>query len=123
MNAKLIGVFGVMAVVASGCSKDAEIDEFIQFNSALATEVAQKGEKEGPDAAQKVFDDKKGDLKVRFDKIKDARGFQVSEQKSKALESSVTDSVMKVCGGQITLDKTKSQKFKKLCDDYTETLQ
>lgn len=112
---------GVGALGLVGCSKDAEIDEFIKFNSELAAEVEKKG-KEGPEAATKVFDDKKGDLQQRYDAIKDARGFQVSEEKTKALEANVTESVMKVCGGQITLDQKKSAQFKKLCDDYMAVL-
>lgn len=124
MNAKvMLGVVTAGLVGLVGCNKDAEIDEFIKFNGELATDVAKAGEKDGPDAAQKAFDDKKGDLRKRFEAIKDARGFQISEGKTKALESNVTDSVMKVCGGQITLDKDRAAKFKKLCDDYTAVLQ
>jgi|688.fasta_scaffold1181744_2 hypothetical protein len=113
--------FGVGFFGLTGCSKDAEIDEFIKFNAELAADVEKKG-KEGPEAATKVFEDRKGDLQKRYDAIKEARGFQVSEEKTKALEANVTDSVMKVCGAQITLDQKKSAQFKKLCDDYMAVL-
>ncbi len=124
MNAKvMLGVATMGLVGLVGCSKDAEIDEFIKFNGEVAGDVAKAGEKDGPEGAQKAFDEKKADLRKKFEAIKDARGFQVSEGKTKALESAVTDSVMKVCGLQITLDQDKSAKFKKVCDDYTATLQ
>ncbi len=122
MNTKVVFVLGTLALSLVGCSKNAEVEEFIKFNDELAAEVSKKGEKDGPDAAQKAFDEKKGDLKVKYDAIKDAAGFQVSEDNIKKLGDSVTSSTMKVCGGQITLDQAMSDKFKKLCDDYTGTL-
>ena len=122
MNTKVVFVLGSLSLSLVGCSKNAEVEEFIKFNDALAAELSKKGEKEGPEAAQKAFDERKGDLKTKYDAIKDAAGFQVSEDNIKKLGESVTSSTMKVCGGQITLDGGKSAKFKKLCDDYTGTL-
>jgi hypothetical protein len=112
---------GLGLVGLVGCSKDAEIDEFIKFNAELAADFEKKA-KEGPEAAGKVFEDRKGDLQKHYDAIKDARGFQISDEKKKALEANVSDSVMKVCGAQITLDQGASAKFKKVCDDYMAVL-
>jgi hypothetical protein len=45
---------------------------------------------QGLDEAQKVWDSKKADLKGKWDGIKDARGFQVSEETKKKMTDSYT---------------------------------
>ena len=115
--ALLLVVFG-----AFGCSKNDDVLDFVKFNDEFADTIAAKG-KDGPEAAQKAFDEKKDELKKKYDGIKDARGFQVSEENLKKLETSVGESVTKVCMLQVALDKAKGEKFKKICDDYTGLLQ
>ncbi len=122
MNTKVVLVLGWLALSLVGCSKNAEVEEFIKFNDDLAAEVSKAADKDGPEGAQKAFDAKKGDLKTKYDAIKEAAGFQVSEENLKKLGESVTNSTLKVCGGQITADQAAGAKFKKLCDDYTDTL-
>lgn len=101
-----------MGTLQVGCSKDDDVLAFVKENEEFSKEIKEKGEKEGPEAARKVFDEKKGKLKEKFDAIKDARGFQVKEENMKKLTDGVTASTIAVCG---LGDKA-------LCDDYTGLL-
>lgn len=101
-----------LSIGASGCSKDAEVNEFIDLQTSLAgdMEKAYKGAKEADAdaAAEKIFDAKKGDLQKKYDAIKEARGFQIKDETKKKLEESVTANMLKVC----------ALGSKKLCDDF-----
>ena len=106
-------VVGVgLALGTQGCSKDAEVNEFLELKTSLAGDIekAYKGAKEGDAdaAAEKVFDAKKGDLQKKYDAIKEARGFQIKDDTKKKLEETVAANMLKVC----------ELGSKKLCDDF-----
>lgn len=106
-------VTATLALGATGCSKDAECEAFITENSAFAAAIKAAHEKDGADGARKAFDDKKADLKKKWDGVKDARGFQLKEEMMKKLQENVASSLGEVCGlGDM-----------KLCTDYTDVLQ
>lgn len=130
---KKVGLLLTLAfcLVAFGCSKDAEIDEFIAENDAVMKDMTAKIEADpsaaGIDDAQKSFDAKKDSLKQKWDAIKDARGMQVSEEKQKKLSDSMnnnakalTDASMKNVG-KWAMDKEAMPKFQKLMSDYSNT--
>ena len=106
-----------VAVTASslaGCSKDEDVLAFIKANDALASDI-----KAAPNgiAAKGVFEQKKGNLKAKFDAAKGARGFQVKKENMEALTKSVTDSTMTIC-----MLKLRGNDYASLCDDYTKML-
>ena len=118
MKRLLVGLVAAGALLVTACSKDAEVEEFMKENEALAKEVKSKGEKDGPEAAKKAFDAKKDDLKKKYDAIKDARGFQVKEETMTKLSENLVTAAADVCTLQITTDEDKSKAFRKICDDY-----
>jgi hypothetical protein len=113
------------ALWIAGCSKDAEVEDFIKENDSFAKEIEEKADKEGPEAAKKAFDGRKDTIKTKFDAIKEARGFQVSEETMKKLTESVTKSTTSICGLQLKaiMDEGKSKAYKELCDEYAKLLQ
>lgn len=115
----LLVVFLVMAV--SGCSKDAEVADFIKENESLVAEIKSTRD---PDAARAAFDGKKDALRAKLEPLRTARGFQVKQESMTALTKNLASSVTSVCGLQISAlgDAAKSAKYKALCDDYTQTM-
>ena len=114
-----------------GCSKDAEVEAFINEWDATTAEIVKKIDDnptaEGVDEAQKVFDAKKDSLKNKWDAIKTARGMQISEATQKKLNESteknsklITD-VSTKNAMSLGSDPDAVNKFKKLMDDYGST--
>ncbi len=101
-----------LALGAAGCSKDAEVNEFIDLQTSLAGDIekAYKGAKEADAdaAAEKAFEAKKADLQKKYDSIKEARGFQIKDDTKKKLEETVAANMLKVC----------ALGSKKVCDDF-----
>jgi hypothetical protein len=124
---KLICLFALPLAVATvgGCSKNAEVEDFVKENDSFAKEIEEKADKDGPAGAKKAFEARKDTIKKKFDAIKDARGFQVSEENMKKLTESVTKSTTSICGLQLKaiMDEEKSKGYKELCDEYAKLLQ
>jgi hypothetical protein len=99
------------ALMLGGCGKDAEVEEFIKENDALAKEI--KDSKSAEDS-KKVWDGKKDGFKKKYDGIKEARGFQVKEETTKKLTDSMTASTIAVC------DPTSAGINPDVCKEYTE---
>ena len=126
--------FAMFVVVAfclglTACSKDAEVNAFItEFDSTtkeLISKINANPTAAGIDDAQKAFEGKKAGLKVKWDAIKDAVGFQVSADTKKKLEDTVKknmDDLQKVSSKHeetIASDSQAIQKFTKLITDFT----
>ena len=113
----------------TACSKDAEVNAFItEFDSTtkeLISKIDANPTAAGIDDAQKAFEGKKAGLKVKWDAIKDAVGFQVSADTKKKLEDTVKknmDDLQKVSSKHeetIASDSQAIQKFTKLITDFT----
>ncbi len=109
-----LGICLASSVLAlAGCSKDADCEAFIKSNDDLAK--AAKDAKD-PGETKKMWDDKKSDMKTKYDGIKEARGFQIKEENQKKLAESVTNTVMAVC------DPTEKGYSDDVCKDYQATL-
>lgn len=110
-----------LAIALAGCSKDQAVLDFIKENDDVVAAIKAAPT---PEAAQKAFDDKKDDLKAKFEPLKTARGFQVKQENMTKLTESVSNGTMDVCSLELKAitDAAKSAKYKKLCDDYTETM-
>ncbi|MGC4065008.1 MAG: hypothetical protein QM784_10275 [Polyangiaceae bacterium] len=83
-----------IAMFASGCSKNEEVKEFVKENDALVAEINKSATAE---AAQKAFDSHREALKSKLDSIKEARGFQVSQESQDALAKSVVAGATAIC--------------------------
>jgi hypothetical protein len=127
----LVIVCAISLLVALGCSKDAEINAFITEFDAVTQEIVSKIDSNpsaaGVDDAQKAFDAKKASLKSKWDGIKDAVGFQVSDDTKKKLEDSVSRNIKALIdvsmknGMKMAMDKNASAKFQTLLKDYQAT--
>lgn len=117
-------LLAVFCIAAAGCSKDEEINAFLTEWETVTNEMSAKMETGDVDAARAAFDAKKDSLKTSWDSVKNARGFQVSDETKKKMESdakknmsTLTSAAMKGAykvGG----DKQKSDDMKKLVEDY-----
>ncbi len=112
----------------AGCSKDAEINAFTAEFDATTKEMIAKIDA-NPNAtgvadAQKAFDARKPGLKAKWDAIKDAMGFQVSEDTKKKLEDGIkknmTDlgAVIAKHSDTLSADDDASKNALKLLDNF-----
>ena len=106
MYRKIASLSLMMAVLAlTGCKKDAEINavlaDFDSFTKELVKKVEAQPTAAGVDDAQKFLDSKKADLTAKWDSIKGARGFQVSDDTKKKMEESLKNNFMSVAGLQM----------------------
>lgn len=117
----------------AGCKKDAEIASILKDLDSFTAELAQKidsvqGSIEGIDAAQAFLDSKKVDLKKKLDVVKEARGFQVSDETKKKLTESFTKNITAVASLQLKYvartvkDPRYKAKIEKLISDYRDLL-
>jgi hypothetical protein len=129
MYKKLVAMLLVLAVTAlAGCKKDDEINavlaDFDSFTKELVKKVDAQPTSAGVDDAQKFLDSKRADLTAKWDSIKSARGFQVSDDTKKKMEESLKNNFQSVVGLQVKyMSKTMSDnafksKLDKLVKDY-----
>jgi hypothetical protein len=121
----------IFALGLTGCNKDAEVDAFLTEFESTTAEIVKKIDENpsaaGVDAAQKAFAEKKPALQEKFNAIKDARGFQVSEAKQKEMMERVTKSAMSLSevsqkhAMKLAMDKDAMTKFQNLMKEYGET--
>ncbi len=114
----------VFCLGLAGCSKDAEITTFITELDAVTNEMSKSLEAGNIDEAKKNFDAKKDSLKAKWSGLKDARGFQVSEDTKKKLEDgmkkngeTLQSAIMKGSMKMAT-DKGAIDKMQTLMKDY-----
>ena len=128
---KKLLIFTVLLCCAAfaGCSKDAEINSFMTEFESVTADITAKLEAGNIDAARKTFDEKKGSLQDKWDSIKGARGFQVSEEMQEKLTESVTKNVtaLGMAAGKAKLktisDKDKSTEIDDLLKEYKDIFQ
>ena len=129
----LTAMFVLSLFWLAGCKKDAEIGSTLKDLDSFTAELVQKidsvqGSIEGVDAAQAFLDSKKGDLKKKLDVVKEARGFQVSEETKKKLTASFTKNITAVASLQLKYvtrtvkDPGYKAKIEKLISDYRDPL-
>lgn len=119
-----------LVLALSGCKKDDFARETVGELGKLADDIVAKA-KEGSDrkasvdAAQKLLDDKRGELAPKMKEVMELRGFQVSEDTAAEVNKVRMDAGMKVAGLQIDLmteiagDDELSKKVDKLTDDFS----
>lgn len=129
MKRILVTVLSLFALLLTGCSRDADVEAFISKLDTHTAEIVSRVEKAndrkaGVDAAQKYFDDNKGEIQAAYSSLKELRGFQVKEETVKKLTDSVVSNGTKVAGLKIKLmsetmsDDELDKKLDKLTADY-----
>ncbi len=129
---KLILFMGLVCCLTfTGCNKDAEVDAFLTEFEATTADIAKKIDDNpsaaGVDEAQKAFTAKKSTLVTKFDAIKSARSFQVSEAKQKEMMDRVVKSASALTetarknAMKLASDPEAISKFQALMKDYGET--
>lgn len=129
MRNTLFVLLFTFAAVFSGCSinKDAEINSFITDMDKLTEEIVKAVEEKpstGINRAQQLLDARKNEMKASFEKLKDVRGFQLSEEMKKKFTDSIAKNVEAVNILQIKYveesieDRDFGEKLKKLSTDY-----
>jgi hypothetical protein len=129
MYRKFVALLLVLAVtILAGCKKDDEINavlaDFDSFTKELVEKVDAEPTADGVDDAQKFLDSKKADLTAKWDSIKGARGFQVSDDTKKKMEESLKNNFESVVGLQVKYmskamsDTAFKSKLDKLVKDY-----
>lgn len=127
MRKLTIILLAVFALGLVGCNKDAEIESFLTEFESTTAEMVKKIDANptsaGVDDAQKAFTAKKPTLQEKFDAIKNARGFQVSEGKQKEMMERVTKSASSLSGvsSKLMMDREAMTKFQTLIKEYGET--
>jgi hypothetical protein len=136
MANRILPFFSVLFValmMLGGCKKDDLVNSTCDEIDKLATEIVdtvKKGEtpKDGVDAAQKLLDSKKGDLEPKMKELGELRGFQVSDEATARMTSTLMDAVGKVEGlkidylGESMSDKDLDAKIEKLTGDFSSLL-
>ncbi len=117
--------------ILSACSKDAEVNAFVQELDAATHEIVTTIDAEptaaGVEKAQSAFDNRKAQLSDSWIAIKDAVGAQVSADTKKKLEESVASNMQALTAASIrnmmkmAADKEASAKFQRLMEDYSKT--
>jgi outer membrane murein-binding lipoprotein Lpp len=131
MYKKFASLLIALALLAlAGCKKDAQINavlaDFDSFTAELVKKVDAQPTAAGVDAAQKYLDSRKEELKGKWDSIKGARGFQVSDETKKKMADSIVKNYTTVSGLQIKYmgksmnDPAFKSKLDKLVKDYQD---
>ena len=104
-------------------NEDAKIQAFIDANDTLAKTVVAAAEKEGPTGAEQALISRKVELRAQYLFVRDLKGAQFSPALRTRLEESVKNSTLAVCGLQVKMvNKPDEKKYKRVCDDYVQTL-
>jgi hypothetical protein len=130
MKSTLFVLIVALVAALAGCGgvkKDADVKSFIADIDQVALDIARAVDEKpesGVDRAQQLLDNRKPELKAKFENLKDLRGYQISEGTTKEFSEAVARNVEKVGNLQIkyaekSLDNEKfAQKLTKLADDF-----
>lgn len=119
-------LIAVFCLALAGCSKDAEVSEFMNEFETTTNDVSAKLEAGNVDEAQKAFDAKKASLKTKWDGIKSARGIQVSQETQKKMEEGTKKNMTTLSNASIKAVQAKpsdSAKVQNLVKEFTGIFQ
>lgn len=130
MKSTILGLLILTVLAFAGCSanKDAEVKTFVtevdKITNEITTKINSNPTAAGVEEAQKVLDGKKSDLKSRYDKLKELRGFELSEPVMKSFTDSISKNMESIADLQIknaektVTDEAFGKKLNKLYTDY-----
>jgi hypothetical protein len=118
-----------LSLMLIGCKKDTEINgvlsDFDTFTEDLVKRVdSAQTPARGVEDAQKYLDEKKAELRAKWDSIKSVKNFQVSSETKKRMEDDLKKNLMSVYGLQTKYinESIKDAAFKtrldRLISDY-----
>ncbi len=114
----------LLCIGLGACSKDSEVNSFLQEFETVTKEMTQKIEAGDIDSAKRAFEAKKDSLKTSWDGIKTARGFQVSAETKTKMEESVKKNISALTSatikGAVKLggDKAKAEAMQALLKEF-----
>ena len=119
------------SLLLAGCKKDAEINSVLADFNTFTNELVNKVDSastpaSGVDAAQKYLDEKKTELRAKWDSIKTVKNFQVSAETKKRMEDDLKKNLLSVYGLQnkyldeAIKDPAFKAKMNKLVNDYKD---
>jgi hypothetical protein len=118
-------------LMLTGCKKDAEIKVVLADFDSFTAELLKKVETAqtpalGVDEAQKYLDERKSELRAKWDSIKSVKNFQVSDETKKSMQEDLKKNLLSVYGlqskyiDQSIKDAAFKTKLDKLINDYKE---
>ncbi len=116
----------ILCAALIGCSKDGEITSFLTDWEVVTNEMVKKIDEGDIDGAKSAFDAKKDSLKTKWESVKTARGFQVSDDMQKKMTDSATKNMSALSGSatknlmKLAADKPKMDKLQALIKDYSD---
>lgn len=123
---KLVSVLILMLGLSfTACKKDAQINDFMKEYASVITAVSEKLEEGDADAAQKVFDDRKDNLRWKWEKIKYAKSWQVSKDtlgKMNSYPQEHIDALVKTANEAIKKKPEDEEKIKNLVNSIANTV-
>lgn len=130
MRKTIFGILILSVMAFAGCSanKDADVKAFMtdvdKITNEITTKINSNPTSAGVEEAQKILDGKKSDLKSRYNKLKELRGYELSEPVMKSFTESVSKNMESVADLQIKnaektiTDEVFGKKLNKLYTDY-----
>jgi len=109
----------------TGCNKDAQVNDFIKEYASIIDQVSEKLDESDFDAARKVFDDRKENLRSKWERIKYARSWQIGKEtldKMNTYPAQHIDRLVKAANGAIKQNPADEEKIKDLVNDITNTV-
>lgn len=91
-----------LALVLAGCGKDAEVEAFLALFASTAAEIERAHGAAGAGgaeaAAAQAFARRRDELRRRYERIKDVRGFQLREETKRRFGAALAADMERVCG-------------------------
>jgi hypothetical protein len=121
-NLSVCLVLVIAGAVGTGCSVDEKVGE---FEAATATLVDEVKAAEDAKQARANYDANIGPVEALWGDLKDARGFQISDEAKEKLKDSTVSSVRGVCGLTVrgAFDESEAKTYESLCSDYAKLLE
>lgn len=118
----LFMILGTSLLIATGCNKDDMVKELADANSTLVKEL--EGAKSADDA-KAAYDKQIATIEPLWGELKEARGFQLSEEATKTLETTTIESVQSVCALELrgAFDEKSKETYTTLCEGYAGMLE
>lgn len=125
MKKLILVLIFVCGLTLSGCKKDAQVNDFIKEYASVISEVSEKLDEGDFDAARKVFDDRKGNLRGKWEKIKYAKAWQISKETLDKMNSNPQDHIdalVKTANAAIKKNPADEERIKDLVNDIANTV-
>lgn len=109
----------------AGCKKDAQVNDFMKEYASVITEVSEHLDEGNFEAARKTFDDRKDNLRGKWEKIKYTRSWQINKEtlnKMNSYPQEHIDALVKTANEAIKKKPSDEQPIKDLVNDIANTI-